>query len=60
MAVLRKYRTYPLSFISAQTGLVAAFDFAGNVASSNAQGFGVDHSGNSHPWPVAPLSLIHI
>jgi len=52
MPVLRSQRTYPLSFTgsSLNTGIVAAYDWAGDPANSRAGGNGLDYSGNTRTW----------
>ena len=57
MPTLRSQRTYPLAFNASaiNTGIVAAWDWAGDPANARAGGNGVDHSGNARNW-VAPAT----
>lgn len=54
MPIRRSQRTYPLSLAanSINTGIVGAYDWAGDPASSYAGGAGADHSGNSRNWSI--------
>lgn len=60
MPVLRSHRTYPLSLTAdaLNTGIIGAYDWAGDPANSWAGGSGADHSGNAKHYTAATGATI--